>query len=357
MIPLSLLLGLMAGVYGQRVDHVGTVGGSGPKGGVGDQKHPMLQPAAWITDALIGSNMRQLHQGAPPKRLHSQSPGSGTHQVTIDTNQARQEMLGFGHSWTDSSVIVLGSLKPHLFDKVMMELFGQEGNNMGLMRHTIGSSDLSHAQYSYDDNGPWNDGTPDPELKHFDIGEHGRAMADMIAKMSSYKSDVTQFGSVWSPPSWMKHSNRFIMPDQNMPTEAYYYTNNTFNVEYRETYANYFAKYIDAFKERGATINAITPMNEPLNNQGGYPTMYLDPVEEGDLINQGGLGKLMAARDVGIWAYDHNTDMPMYPQKVVENAPGQVQAAAWHCYANPANYSVLDDFHYGNPVSFKAKLF
>jgi O-glycosyl hydrolase len=89
-------------------------------------------------------------------------------------------------------------------------------------------------------------------------------------------------------------------------------------------------------------------MNEPLNNQGGYPTMYLDAVDEANLISRA-LGSLMKDRKVGIWAYDHNTDQPMYPQRVVEGARGQVQAAAWHCYASPANYSVLDDFHYGNP--------
>ena len=356
MFRLILLVVYWQLVSSQKINSVGTVGGRGPTGGIGDPDRPVQTAAAFITDSLIPTtpdSTRQLERGAAPVRL-SAYPASHTrpfYNVIIDAaNGARQELLGFGHSWTDSAVQVLSSLEPAVFDQVMRDLFGQEGNNMGLMRHSIGSSDLSYDQYSYDDNGPsFNEGSPDPELSNFDIGNGGRAMADMIAKMGSYKSDVTQFGSPWSAPSWMKRNGLFIAPELNVPNGgAYYFTNNTFNFNYIPQYAKYFAKYIDAFKARGAVINAITPMNEPLNNQGGYPTMYLDAVDEANLISQA-LGPLMKDRDVGIWAYDHNTDQPMYPQRVVEGGAGYVQAAAWHCYASPANYSVLDDFHYGNP--------
>lgn len=48
----------------------------------------------------------------------------------------RQEMLGFGHAWTDSTVSTFGSLEDSVLDKLMAELFGPQGNNMGFMRHT-----------------------------------------------------------------------------------------------------------------------------------------------------------------------------------------------------------------------------
>jgi glucosylceramidase len=37
----------------------------------------------------------------------------------------------------------------------------------------------------------------------------------------------------------------------------------------------YFAKYVDAFKDHGVTVNGLTLMNEPLNSQGGYPCKIL----------------------------------------------------------------------------------
>lgn len=340
----------------QTISQVGTCGGDGPAGGLGDSGQAVTVAQAFITDALIPTapnTTRQLAVGTAPVMIGAYPAGNHlVYNVTIDTAKgARQEMLGFGHAWTDSAVVVFNSLEPDVLDQAMKDLYGQDGNNMGLMRHTIGSSDLSYNQYSYDDNGPgFNQGNLDSSLSSFDLGYDGTRMADMIATMGKYKSDVTLFGSPWSAPSWMKRNGLFIAPNLNpQGGGAYQFTNNTFNFNLIQEYAQYFAKYVDAFKERGVTVNAITPMNEPLNNQGGYPTMYLEAADEANLIAQA-LGPLMQQRNVGIWAYDHNTDMPMYPQRVVEGAPGMVQAAAWHCYASPvANYSVMDDFHYANP--------
>ena len=64
----------------------------------------------------------------------------------------------------------------------------------------------------------------------------------------------------------------------------------------------YFSKYVDAFRDLGVQVNGITPMNEPLNYQGGYPCMYLDPVDAAALIAQG-LGQAMRDRSVIIMAY------------------------------------------------------
>ena len=272
--------------------------------------------------------------------------------VTVDSaNGARQEMLGFGHAWTDSTVISFNTLESDVLDQVMQDLYGQEGNNMGFMRHTIGSSDLSHDQFSYDDNGPsFNLGEPDLDLVNFNIGEAGTAMVDIIARMGSYKSDVFLFGSPWSYPGWTKFNGLFIAPELNVNGGgSYNLLNNSFDIRYIPQMIQYFSKYVDAFKAHGVQVNGITPMNEPLNYQGGYPCMYLESGDEAALIAQG-LGAAMHERGVRVMAYDHNTDQPVYPYRVVQRGGGYVDAAAWHCYASPvANYSVMDDFHYQYP--------
>lgn len=64
-------------------------------------------------------------------------------------------------------------------------------------------------------------------------------------------------------------------------------------------------------------------------------------------------------------AYDHNTDQPAYPARVIQGAPDFTDAAAWHCYQGPvADYTILEvcissrtqlyvnhhqDFHYNFP--------
>ncbi len=217
------------------------------------------------------------------------------------------------------------------------------------MRHTIGSSDLDGNQYSYDDNGPsFNEGEPDLDLSHFDIGPHGTAMAKMIARMGDYKGDVFLFGSPWSYPGWTKHNDLFIAPNLNVGSYSNI-MNNSFDTNYIPQMVQYFSKYIDAFRDLGVTINGMTLMNEPLNSQGGYPCMYLDAADESALLAFG-LGEQLHARGVISMAYDHNTDQPMYPMRVVQGAPGYTDAAAWHCYQSPvANYSVIQDFHYAYP--------
>lgn len=103
-----------------------------------------------------------------------------------------------------------------VLDQVMQDLFGQDGNNMGFMRHTISSSDLDGNPCTYDDNGPsFNEGEPDPELANLDIGPHGRAMAAMIARMGDVKGDVFLFGSPLSCPGWTKHNLLFIGANAN----------------------------------------------------------------------------------------------------------------------------------------------
>lgn len=162
-------------------------------------------------------------------------------------------MLGFGFAWTDSTVDVLNSLQPDLFDQVMHELFSQDGNNMGMMRHTIGSSDLSYRQYSFDDNGPnFNDGAPDLNLDHFSLGTDGTAMVELIAKMGSYKGDVFLFGAPWSYPGWMKHNGLFVAPDL-----GYNVMNNSFDEQYIPTAVKYFQKC----RTRIATSNELISDN------------------------------------------------------------------------------------------------
>lgn len=170
-------------------------------------------------------------------------------------------MLGFGHAWTDSTVDVFNSLEPEVLDQVLEDLFGQSGNNMGFMRHTIGSSDLSGTQYSYDDNGPsFNEGEPDPDLANFGLGQCGIAMAQMIARMGQYKGDVWLFSAPWSYPGWMKYNDLLIAPVVTTDGNQYIWLNNTFNIQYIPQVIEYFTKYIDAFLEYGVSINGLSIM-------------------------------------------------------------------------------------------------
>lgn len=337
---LVLALALADRARAQKIDSLGTAGGSGPTGGIGDSNNPVTKAQCFVTDAKIPdySNVggtRQLASCDAP----SSSGSSGGKTVTIDSkNGARQELIGFGHAWTDSAIEVFSTLSDDTLDKLMDELFGQDGNNMGFMRHTIGSSDMSQYMYSYDESSD-----DDTSLSKFNLG-NGTAMAKMIAKAGSKKSDITLLGSPWSAPGWMKNNNAFVCENNNNCGQD----QNSLDESNFDALASYFGKYVDAFKDLGVTINAVTPQNEPLNTQGGYPTMYMSADSETNFINKA-LGKAMKDKGVQVWAYDHNTDNTDYPNQVVSGA-GDVTGAAWHCYQEPyPDYSVLSDMHKSHP--------
>lgn len=170
-----------------------------------------------------------------------------------DLDGARQQFLGFGFSWTDSSVEVINRLTPPLQHQLFLDLFGKEGINLGMMRHTIGSSDLSGRQYSFDDNGPsFNEGEPDLELQNFSLGQDGTKMAEMIRQMGEYKGDVFLMGSPWSYPGWMKNNGLFVAPNLNAGT-SYNILNNSFDRQYVPQAVEYFkrCRYVLQTYDRG----------------------------------------------------------------------------------------------------------
>jgi glucosylceramidase len=124
---------------------------------------------------------------------------------------------------------------------------------------------------------------------------------------------------------------------------------NNLDSQYYDAYARYFVEYLQAYASHGASVDAITIQNEPLNSQGGgHVTMWQDQNEAAH-VTQNFVGPALRAaqglEDVEIWAYDHNTDRPDYADTVVDGAGEYVQAAAWHCYIWPIDWTVISDFH------------
>jgi glucosylceramidase len=270
---IAILLGSAAYAHAQSIKGLGVSGGSGPTGGIGDTNRPVLKPQSFITDALIPialNTTRQLAVGPPPVLVQGNQGLQVCPQpinVVVDSsaNGARQEMVGFGHSWTDSTVSTFESLEADVLDQVMWDLFSPDANNLGFMRNTIGASDLSDNFYSFNDNGPsFNEGEPDLDLSTFDLGRNGTAMAKMIARMGKYKGDVFLYSAPWSFPGWTKHNGLLIAPRLGKNV-----LNNSFDTQYVPQMVDYFTRYIDIYqREHGVKVNGLSLMNEPLNYQG-----------------------------------------------------------------------------------------
>ncbi|KAH8783037.1 putative beta-1,6-glucanase [Diaporthe sp. PMI_573] len=301
---------------------------------------PNLKPRANPTSYCSSSDSTyKLSSFDAPVSGDGNANGMSTWQLTIDDTSAghKQRITGFGAAVTDATVTVFNSLSGSDQSRLLNELMTSSGADFSLMRHTIASSDLSgDPAYSYDDNG----GKVDTSLGSFNLGDRGNAMASLLAKMRSLKSGLTILGSPWSAPGWMKLNG--VLSGTTV--------NNNLNPSYRDSLAQYFVKYLKAYAAAGASVDAITIQNEPLNSQSGYPTMYVYEDESGDIINQN-VGPALSAAGLNtkVWAYDHNTDVPSYPQTVLDKASAYVPAVAWHCYASNTDWATLTDFHNKNP--------
>ncbi|KAI8628386.1 glycoside hydrolase family 30 protein [Xylariaceae sp. FL1651] len=299
-------------------------------------KSRLAAPAAYVTTSDLS---HKLSPAAAPVS-GTGTGGSSTWSLTVDDTASghKQTIIGFGGSVTDATVTVMNALSADKRNQLLNELLTSAGADFSFLRHTIAASDLSGPPaYSYDDAG----GNADPNLQSFNLGDRGTAMAKMLATMRSIKPSLTILGTPWSAPGWMK-LNRVLTGNAN---------NNWLDSQYYTQYAQYFVKYLQAFKNNGATIDAITLQNEPLNNQGnGHVTMY-QSAAEATTVTQQYVGPALrnAGFNTQIWAYDHNTDQPDYPRTVVNGAGQYVTGAAWHCYASTLDWTVLTSFHNDYP--------
>lgn len=304
---------------------------------------PNLKPRAdAVSYCSSGDDTYKLTSFDAPVSGTGDPDGMSTWDLTVDDTSSgyKQKITGFGAAVTDATVSVFNSLSDTDLSDLLSKLMtgsGSDGADFSLVRHTIAASDLSaDPAYTYDDNG----GDADTDLSGFALGDRGTAMAALLARMRSLKSGLTILGSPWSAPGWMKLNG--VIDGTT--------TNNNLNPDYRSDLADYFVKYLQAYANAGASVDAITIQNEPLNSQSGYPTMYVYADESGNIINDNvGPAIASAGLDTVVWAYDHNTDVPSYPQTVLDEASAYVPAVAWHCYASNNDWGVLTDFHSTNP--------
>ena len=271
--------------------------------------------SVWITTA---GHTRALAPSAPARFA---GRAAARPQIVVDDTQRFQEIVGFGASLTDSSAwLIQHMLDARQRDALLKELFGREGNGLGLSfsRLTIGASDFSRHHYSLNDTP---DGTPDPDLKHFSIDQNRGDVIPVARAMLAINPQLKIMASPWSAPGWMKDSNSLIQ-GRLLP-------------QYYDAFSRYLLRYVDAYAAEGIPIFALTVQNEPDYEPKDYPGMRLNAPARARLIDDH-LGPMIARRGSGplIFDWDHNWDKPEEPMGVLSDpvAGNYVDAVAWHCY-------------------------
>ena len=210
--------------------------------------------------------------------------------VTVLPEEKFQTITGFGGSFTESSAYLLNKISKKNRDTIIEAYFGESGAKYSLTRTHMNSCDFSLSQYSY---------APvvgDMELKHFSIQEDKDDIIPMIKDaMAVSKDGFKILSSPWTAPPWMKDNNAWV-GGKLLP-------------KYYDTWALFFSKYIDAYKEEGIDIWGFTVENEPLGNGNNWESMQYSPDEMTNFV-QHHLGPKLEAdgHTAKILGYDQNRE-------------------------------------------------
>ncbi len=214
---------------------------------------------------------------------------AGAVKIALKPNETYQSILGFGGAFTESSAYLLNRLSAENRDKIIHAYFGASGANYSLTRTHINSCDFSLSHYSY---------APvpgDKNLDSFSIEEDRGDLISMIkAAQKTSQEGFRIIASPWTAPPWMKDNNHWV-GGKLLP-------------EYRDTWALYFSKYIQAYQKEGIDIWGLTVENEPNGNGNNWESMLFTPQEMTHFV-QHFLGPKLEADGLGhvkILGYDQN---------------------------------------------------
>ncbi len=273
---------------------------------------PPQGPAAqvWLT---TGTGSKLLSREADV-HFDSGIPPATLLRIVVDEGTTYQEMVGFGAAITDASAWLI-------------QIGRNPGIGLSFTRLTMGASDFSLHQYSYDDMPP---GQTDSSLAHFSIDSNRAYLLPVVQRALAINPQLKIMASPWSPPGWMKTTGSLIQG--TLRPEAY------------GPLAEYFRRYIEAYSAEGVPIYAITVQNEPHYEPPTYPGMRLEPPARATFDGQY-LGPLFARSGIGtlILDWDHNWDEYQSPLQVLADsaAPRYIAGVAWHCYGGDVSAQTL----------------
>ena len=287
--------------------------------------------------------------------------GTADNAVVINLDDRRQTIDGFGASLTESSAFVLACLTPEQRKAVLEELFGESGANFSVTRTQIGASDFSvEGKYSLaekdgdtamesfsldrDKEGFPKDKYPQVQDENYDLYH---LMLDVWnLKQAQHDKAYRIMANTWTAPAWMKENKKYYERENG------FHRGGALLPEYYQAYADYLARYIEAWRAEGVDIWSVTPVNEPMGNDGGWESMDFSPAVEAEFIADY-LAPTFQARGLGnvaIYGFDQNIfEMGPYTAAIYGNeaARAATTGMAVHWYGSTISCfpEVLDSIH------------
>lgn len=246
-----------------------------------------------------------------------------------------QEIEGFGGSFTEAAAVTLNAMSPKRREEIIEAYFDiQKGIGYNLCRTHINSSDFSTGNYAYVED------ANDIELKSFNIERERKSIIPFIKDAMKVRGEnIKLFSSPWSPPAWMKSNGKMNEGGK-------------LKDEYREVWAKYYSKYIQAYAAEGINIWGLTIQNEPKATQTWDSCIYTAEEERdfvknylGPVLNEEGLSH------VKVMVWDHNKESVYERAKVIltdTEAAKYIWGIGFHWYSGD-HFEALDAVHQKYP--------
>ena len=296
-------------------------------GAAAESKETAMQPAIVTIYTTAQGSAQRLSQAGTVTLNTGHKLTEVENSVFVDPAKRFQPLLGIGGAITDSTAEVYATLSPAKQAEFMRAYYdGKDGIGYSLARTTIHSSDFSSASYTYIDEG-------DKALATFSIDHDRKARLPMIKQaIAAAGGALPLYASPWSAPAFMKTNKHMLRGGVLLP-------------EYRDAWANYYVKFIQAYEKEGVPIWGITVQNEPMATQ-TWESMLYTAEEERDFLKLH-LGPTMHAAgyaDKKIIVWDHNRDMMLYRAQVILGDPEAAKYAwglGFHWYETWAGFDPM----------------
>jgi len=179
--------------------------------------------------------------------------------VTVNDSSESQTWEGMGGCFNEKGWQYLQQLSQADRDRAIQLLFAADGAHFNMGRIPMGASDYAIARYTDDEVS----GT-DTSMSSFNTTQDDKNVIPYIKAALAVRSDIKFWASPWTPPTWMKTGPFTATTDDNATTSSNFDSGNMADVAANLTaYAQYFVKFIAAYKTAGINISVVAPQNEP----------------------------------------------------------------------------------------------
>lgn len=231
--------------------------------------------------------------------------------IYVNPAKRFQTLLGIGGAITDASAEVFAKLPSDKQAEFLTACFDPDrGNGYNLVRVPIHSADFSSESFTYVKEG-------DKSLRSFSIERDRQHRIPMIKRaMRMAGRPFTFYASPWSAPAYMKDNKNMLQGGRLLP-------------EYHDTWALYYARFIQAYEKEGIPVWGVTIQNEPAAVQ-RWESMNYTAEEERDFLKNH-LGPTLEREGLGdkkIVVWDHNRDLATHRADTIFGDP-EAAKYAW----------------------------